>query len=100
MVNDAQRFPIRECGYAIGVLAVLAGLYVGAYLATVDREIDVLWDTSAPTGPKDVIAVYPTYPASVLEGFFTPIHRLDQMARPHFWSAEAAWEAHVRKERK
>jgi hypothetical protein len=71
-----RHFPLRELGYAIGFLVLLAVLYVGSYCAMVERRPYQLGIDSV------------RYPDAFLEEVFSPIHQIDRVIRPEFWSRE------------
>ena len=75
----------RKPGFVLPVavtLAVLLGLYVGAYYMTVEPLL--LERTSlGTTNPVVAVANYRRFPA--LGTLFSPIHWLDRRIRPHVW---------------
>jgi ABC-type anion transport system duplicated permease subunit len=76
-----KHFPLRELGYAVGILAVLAALYAGSYYAMVTR-IEM---TIEPGG--HVLDAFPAYrfwpQASGV--VFSPIYQMDRHLRPEYW---------------
>jgi hypothetical protein len=83
-----RHFPLRECGYAVGFVVVLAALYVGSYFALVDRKSNrtMLIADLIDLDVDDLRQLEPRYPAVWLQGFFGPIHKIDRKLRPDFWS--------------
>ena len=78
-----KHFPLRELGYAVGFIVLLAAIYVGSYYAMVERSsVRVEGRSIAVSHPRSPFA---RYPASSLETFFEPIHRLDRMIRHRYW---------------
>jgi len=79
-----KHLPLRECGYAIGVVVLLAAVYVGAYYAMVGRDYDPnRWVVGACDD-----CVHAQYPTEHLRAFFAPIHQVDRKARARFWSED------------
>jgi hypothetical protein len=89
-----RHFPLRECGYAVGFLAVLTAIYVGAYCATVDRawRIKRVRDCALLSVGEVEFTASPEYPTDFLRGVFGPIHEIDRKLRPRFWSREGMTE--------
>jgi hypothetical protein len=89
-----RHFPLRELGYALGFLVLLAALYVGAYCSTVSRGPYL-----TPLKPLDfkggrlfaiagmLVDEEPEYSIGGAWGtaFFAPIHAIDRRIRPAFW---------------
>lgn len=75
--------------FGFAVLAVLLGLYVGAYYALV-KPVPIFDDNG---NPSEKIYWYPLLSRfgdeyGMYEGlfwFFEPAHQLDHRLRPHFW---------------
>jgi hypothetical protein len=78
-----RHFPLRELGYAIAFLFVMAALYVGAYWATVQRTVN---------GFESVVPVYRTR-NDFLSNIFAPVHGLDRKVRDRYWSDESWGDA-------
>ena len=83
-----KHLPLRECGYAIGFLVLLAGLYFGAYLLMVDRvDLGAMFGVPGTPGYQEAPAVvYRSVEWS--RDFFRPAHRFDQLLRPTVWDNE------------
>jgi hypothetical protein len=89
-----RHFPLRELGYAIGIVVLLAALYVGAYYAMVSRGPYLV-----PLTPLDfkggrlfakagmLFDEEPEYSVGGVwsTAFFAPIHAIDRRIRPTFW---------------
>jgi hypothetical protein len=84
-----RHFPLRELGYALGFVVLLAALYVGSYYAMVERRVAGVSFT--------IIMVRYRFCEEWARQFFAPVHALDQRLRPDFWD-EAAFDAHRRAE--
>jgi hypothetical protein len=82
-----RHLPLRELGYAIGFVVVLAALYVGAYYAMVRR---------APRFGEavEVVAIY-SFSADWPTAFFLPIHQIDRRLRPDYWEFGAALDEFI-----
>jgi hypothetical protein len=82
-----RHFPLRECGFLVGFIVVLAVLYVSAYFALVGQKVAFNRNliVEVLTG-KDFRDVEPAYPADWLEPVFDPIHSIDRRLRPDFWA--------------
>ena len=79
-----RHFPLRECGYTIGFLVLLAAPYIGTYFALVIRLPNVLYPGTMRPGmylrayrvDEEWVAV-----------FFEPIHSADrECLRPSYWT--------------
>ena len=79
-----RHFPLRELGYAIGVIVVSAALYVGAYYAMVQRG-PVLWLNTLDLWDIETKADY-RFAQETSEVVFGPINDLDRVVRPGYWS--------------
>jgi hypothetical protein len=88
-----RHFPLRELGYAIGFIIVLAALYVGSYYAMVLKS-------GGPSGHDEMIRVpdspfaFPIYRLNEewVYGFYAPMYAIDApmyaidlKVRPDFW---------------
>jgi hypothetical protein len=75
-----RHFPLRELGYAIAFLVLLAAIYVGAYYAMVGQG-----EMAGFPGSDEV--TFPMYPVwqQQSEWFFSLAHELDKSLRPEFW---------------
>ena len=71
-----RHFPLRELGYAIGFIVLLAALYVGSYYAMARRVTD--------EGCWVRYAFLDDWALSL----FSPIHTVDRQIRPEFWEDE------------
>jgi hypothetical protein len=84
-----RHFPVRECGYAIGFVVLLAAIYVGSYYAMVEREL-------IDATPKDIVVSgsWRAYVPSYRFGgewawqIFKPLHELDRRLRPEWWDVD------------
>jgi hypothetical protein len=79
--------PWKELGYAVGLLVLLAALYVGAYYGMVKRQPRAL----APDRDEDgFLTVSPKYPIAQepFAVFFRPMHVFDRRVRKGFWRAQ------------
>ena len=76
-----RHFPIRELGYAIGFVVLLAVLYVGSYYAMVERIEGQLY------AQPIAFPVY-RFGQNYSESLFRSMHCLDRKLRPEFWHAE------------
>jgi hypothetical protein len=84
----------RKSGFVLPVavtLAVLLGLYVGAYYAMVEPQINLPGYRGYTVIER---TIEPNYwgklpvgfdPNGALKAFFTPVHWLDRRIRPHVW---------------
>jgi hypothetical protein len=77
-----RHFPLRECGYALGVVVLVAAIYVGSYYAMLDHRFVCM----AIPG-SEAIPIYRFWHESS-DRFFGPAHELDRMIRPGYWKAE------------
>jgi hypothetical protein len=75
-----RHFPIRELGYAIGFVVLLAALYVGSYFLAVTPTT-----FASPDGGGVSIRMKPAYPAEWMEPVFAPIYEIDRKLRPEAW---------------
>lgn len=77
---------MKHYGSAVLVLLVLAGLYAGAYYATVEKfdSGGVVYGGLCSTW---IIQPQPEYTlgGELAEWFFKPMHRVDCRLRPEFW---------------
>jgi hypothetical protein len=80
-----RHFPLRETGYAIGFVVLLAALYVGAYFAMVDRQAIPLRMTGGI-----ILYSFPTYRFGDESAawFFAPMYAIDRRIRSDFWKPE------------
>ena len=77
-----HHFPLRECGYAVGFIVLLAGLYVGAYYAMVERV------SLKPFSSSPCFASYRMSGVWAMQ-FFNPMHEIDRLLfRPDFWEGD------------
>jgi hypothetical protein len=88
-----KHFPLREMGYALGFVALLAAAYFGTYYALVER---VGFNESNESNPfsRDLDKAFEPSPrygieSTALENLFAPAHALDRQLRPDFWSEDA-----------
>jgi hypothetical protein len=75
-----RHLSLRELDYAIGFVVVLAAVYVGAYYATVRREVV----TEHTDGRRFAVSAYP-FMREELDLLFRPIHEIDRAIRPEYW---------------
>jgi hypothetical protein len=78
-----RHFPLRECGYALGVVVLLAAIYVGSYYATVQPKYFRM-----PPGDRACLVEYRLDDEGWLKVFFAPMHDLDRQIRPEWWEDE------------
>jgi hypothetical protein len=85
-----RHFPIRECGYALRFVVLLAVLYVGAYYAMIDLHLhayemktDVLIGGSLT--PAQIQPIY-RIRGDWIAGFFESWHEIDRRLRPAYWT--------------
>jgi hypothetical protein len=89
-----RHFPLRELGYALGFIVLLAALYVGAYYALSEREDRTYLmvmrhiERMERTAPKVSMVNY-RYGGELAVAFFAPIHEVDRKFRPDWWDEEA-----------
>jgi hypothetical protein len=75
-------FPLRELGYAIGFVVLVAAIYVGAYYAMVERS-GLRYIRTANQVPWFL----PSYPMiESTYSFFAPMHEIDLRFRPDYWN--------------
>jgi hypothetical protein len=82
-----RHLPLREAAYAVGFVAVLAAVYVGAYAANVEHgriRLEYL-DEDDPATWR-VLASY-RVGGDWAATAFRPIHYLDAIVRQRTWSA-------------
>jgi hypothetical protein len=87
-----KHLPLRECGYAIGVVALLLVTYGGAYLAIVEvPEFDDGTRSTIHFGDEPALFVV-TYRlgGDWSRAFFAPAHELDRRLRPELWLFETS----------
>jgi hypothetical protein len=77
-----KHLPLRECGYAIGVVAFLVALYVGSYYALVEKK-------EAFAVSSWALGNWPSYRVggAWAEKLYDPMYHLDRRLRPHIWNA-------------
>jgi hypothetical protein len=80
-----RHFPWRECGYAIVVLVVLTGLYVGSYFSVVSSSVSltIKTDPGSPKGWGWAKCIYFRYRSNWqwMEPFFTPLQQIEARIR-------------------
>jgi hypothetical protein len=74
-----RHFPLREIGYAIGFVVLMAALYVGAYYGMVTKE---------QFGRGRNFVVDYRIGGEWAESFFAPMHQIDREIRPATWINE------------
>ena len=79
-------FPLREMGYSIAFMVVLAAIYAGAYYATVDRVPAISFGNET----EGFRWVVPSYSIPKMADFFDPMHEVDRRLRPAYWSDKEA----------
>jgi hypothetical protein len=81
-----RHFSLRECGYAIGFVLLLALLlaatYIGSYYTIIERVLIVNPDVSDP----NEYVVAPLYRVDAFYEFFGPLHEFDRKVRPGYWT--------------
>jgi hypothetical protein len=84
-----RHMPIRELGYAIAFLIVVATLYAGAYFAMVERtEFRFTGSPLAfPSGDEYSFVEY-RFGGDAAQSFFAPMHAVDRLLRPKLWQYE------------
>jgi hypothetical protein len=77
--------PLRECGYALGVVVLLVGLYVGSYYAMVEKwELRVGGEKHGGT----ITVVLYSFGDERAVWFFGLAHKVDAWLRPDMWGDE------------
>jgi hypothetical protein len=93
-VAAMKHLPLRECGYAIAVVATFCLAYCGAYLTLVefDEREDLLRAMRRIGDPHSLPEwSSPGWPAAYRIGgdwskaLFAPINELDRRIRPDYW---------------
>lgn len=92
-----KHLPWRECGWALLFLLALAGLYMGAYYATITprpRLVSKRYGIGVIGGKTFPVCVpgYHFLPEAWVSPVFAPMHNLDRQLRPETWSRERARE--------
>jgi hypothetical protein len=84
-----RHFPLRELGYAISFLVLLAALYVGAYYAMVERT-EHIHGFMIGIGMRDppTVKLKYRYGGEWSMAFFYPAHDIDRRLRPDLWRGE------------
>jgi hypothetical protein len=95
-----KHLPLRECGYAIAVLAVLAGLYLGAYFVLLERLDlgELVAQRGTPEYREMPAACY--YTGEWGYDFFRPAHHVDRMLRPWVWANEVELDSHGKRRKR
>ena len=90
--HAVMRTAIRYTGYAIGIVVLLAMLYVGAYYAMVEHR---LFGAPPPEWHDRIISdTWKYYHPSYRVGgewsvwLFGPMHALDRELRPKWWEED------------
>jgi hypothetical protein len=85
-----RHFPLKEIGYAIGFIVLLAAIYVGSYLAMVSKEIDIESTEMAVGQTELVINVNATYwfGGDWSVSFFRLVNDADRLIRPRYWAVD------------
>ena len=87
-----KHLPLRELAYAIVFVAVLLGLYGGAYLAMMQRyNLGI----SSIAGEETPVVAY-RFGGESAESFFWLAHDVDRRVRPDMWRNERDQAAHRR----
>ena len=83
-----KHMPLRECGYAIGFVAILLVLYGGAYIAMMQRTERI--SGFMFEGKIAEISVRLEYRCGgdTSAAFFGPAHEIDRRLRPEMWRNE------------
>src|SRR5436309_14620124 len=96
MDGTMKHLPLREMGYAVVVVVLLAAIYLGSYFAMVKRGARTNWSYSPPPGEEMPPLVYPRYRWNLgVVAFFAPAHAIDRRLRPGYWSDLAQIEAAI-----
>jgi hypothetical protein len=82
-----RHLPLRELGYAVGFLVLLAALYVGAYFATVERSLFGA-GINADWPDQPWLPWYPRIESEWTHPFFAPMHVVDLKLRPDYWDGK------------
>jgi hypothetical protein len=91
-----KHLPLRACGYVIGILAVLAGLYLGAYFVLLERlDMGELVATRGTPEYREMPAAH-YYCGEWGYNFFRPAHCVDRILRPAVWANEYELDSHGR----
>jgi hypothetical protein len=83
-----RHVPLRELGYAVGFIVMLALLHAGAYFAMVSKEIDIE-STELAVGQTELnVRVNATYwfGSDWSASFFRPVNDADRLIRPRYWA--------------
>jgi hypothetical protein len=92
-----RHFPLRELGYAIGFVVLLATLYVGTYYAMAQRgvEPEIDWAASQKkpglgvvTTGKMLASVSYSFENEWVDVIFGPMHQMDRRLRPEYWQVD------------
>jgi hypothetical protein len=89
-----RHFPLRECGFAVGFVVVLATIYVGSYYATVRRQyfppMSATWIENGTEDDYERLNVHPIYRPECSRTFYSPMYEIDRKLRPDYWSSKEA----------
>jgi hypothetical protein len=77
-----KHFPKKELAYAVAVVALLAGLYVGGYYAMV-ADRDLVW--LGPSRPTFVIVPVYRFGGNTANAIVAHLHGVDRQMRPEYW---------------
>lgn len=82
-----KNVPWRETGWAVAFVVLLIGMYAGAYLALVKRDLGVMPMSSSPLVELGEVEAVPRYVGGdVFACLFAPAHAVDRQLRPFYWS--------------
>jgi hypothetical protein len=95
---------MRDFGYTIVALALLAGLYVGSYYGSVSAEevdgVDLDPVTLRPRRFCQLVVAKYSFEQTIgperSRAFFSPIHELDRKLRPSVWYGADIDATHAR----
>ena len=76
-----RHFPLRELGYAIGFVVLLAAMYVGAYFAMAEP---ISLPFTSGVGPWTKLANY-RFGGEASAAFFAPLEAADRKLFPDRW---------------
>ena len=75
---------MRQFGYAIVAVLLLLAIYVGAYYATVEREMTPIHVFGRGWSMEFFVAY--RFAPEVSEALFRPMHKIDRAIRSEYWT--------------
>src|SRR5207253_1492412 len=78
-VNVLKNWPVKEMGFAVAFIVLLATLYAGSYAALVTRDLEY------GAGGWAVVPVY-RLGGEYSERFFSMLDDVDLKIRPEYWT--------------